>query len=101
MTPLTWNPAVWIAENWMYLIGWSVVGLFLYRGYALFSRFLSYGMAITELQTDMMQIKNNHLPHLQEELVHVNENLTGLREDLKEGLGRMSDDLRLVLTRMP
>jgi hypothetical protein len=49
----------------------------------------------------METIKTSHLPHVQEELVKVNLNIAGLRDDLKEGLGTMRDDLRLVLARMP
>ena len=96
-----WNPVTWIAANWMYIAGWAGFGLILYRVYIVVSRFVAYGADITSLKLDMNSIKTNHLPHVQEELVRVNENITGLREDIKEGLGRMSDDLRLVLTRMP
>ena len=101
MLPFLWNPAVWISQNWMYLAGWLALGVVLYKVYLVVNRFASYGAAITELRTDMETIKTNHLPHVQEELVRVNSNISGLREDLKEGLGNMRDDLRLVLSRMP
>ena len=101
MPPFSWNPGIWLGQNWMYIVGWAAALTLLYRGYLLVSRFASYGQAITDLQTDMVSIKENHLPHIQEELTRVNENITGLRGDLKDGLARMSDDLRLVLTRMP
>ena len=97
----TWNPGVWLATNWMYIVGWAALLTFAYKGYRIINNVLSYGMAITELRSDMDVIKNNHLPHVQEELQKMNENITGLREDLKAGLGRMADDLRLVLARMP
>jgi hypothetical protein len=101
MPSFSWNPAAWIAQNWIYLVGWISIGLFLYKGYIVVNRFASYGTAITELRTDMETIKTSHLPHVQEELVKVNLNIAGLRDDLKEGLGNMRDDLRLVLARMP
>jgi hypothetical protein len=82
------------------MIGWSAFMTFLYRIYIAFEKFVGFGESIVSAKADLELIKTNHLPHLQAEVAKVNENLSGLREDLKDNFSRMSDDLHVVLTRM-
>ena len=97
---MPWNPAVWISQNWLYITGWFGLLLILYRAYTIVNKFAAYGTAITTLQTDMEAVKTNHLPHLEEAVVNVNNNITGLRDDVKDGFSRLSDSLNVVLTRI-
>ena len=95
-----WNPGIWIGQNWIYIAGWVAFLTILYKGYGMFNRLTSYGKAITTLQSDMDIIKTNHLPHVQEELQKLNANVIGLREDVRDSLGGLRDDIRAVLIRL-
>jgi len=97
----TYNPMDWMAAHWAQLIGWSAVATFMYRFYTWLRKLVSFGEGIESTRDDTRLIMTNHLPHIQAELEKVNENISGLREDLKTEIGRLSDDIRLVLTRMP
>lgn len=94
------NPFGWLSDHWGTLLGWSALVTFLYRGYLVLQRILGLGESIATAKNDIELLKTNHLPHLQAEVEKVNENLTGLREDIKESFNRLSSDLRIVLTRM-
>lgn len=94
------NPLEWLSNHWTSLIGWSSLILFLYRIHIGFQKLEAWGKSIVSAKSDLELIKTNHLPHLQVEVEKVNDNLSGLREDIRSGLSEMRDDLRVVLVRM-
>jgi hypothetical protein len=94
------NPFDYLSAHWAHMLGWSALITFLYRMYLGFKKFWGFGEGIAAAKSDLELIKTNHLPHLQAEVEKVNDNLLGLREDLKENFSRLSDDIRIVLTRM-
>lgn len=101
MQPTSWNAITWVAQNWTYLAGWTALFMLLYRLFIAANRLTRYGTSIDTLTSDMEAIKTNHLPHIQSELEKANESLTGLRLDVRDGLSRLSDNINVVLTRMP
>ena len=103
-----WNPGVWLSQNWQYVMGWVALLLFLQRLYAIARKFEKYGSAIDEARTNLIQIKTNHLVHIQSEqektndkLDKTNDALFGLREDIRDGFSRLSDSINILLSRMP
>lgn len=99
-TPTPTNPFGWFSDHWAQMLGWSALLTFLYRAYIGLRKLLGFGDSIEATRTDMTTLMTNHLPHFQMELEKINENLIGLRGDLKDNFNRLSDDLRIVLTRM-
>lgn len=97
---MPWNPAVWIAANWLYLTGWSILGVVIWRFHKVMSRFEKYGENINSLTEDMESIKTNHLVHIQAELERSNTTLEGIRQDFKDGTNRLNDVLNVVLVRL-
>lgn len=96
-----WTPMDWIAANWTHIVGWGGVLLFLYRGYKVLRNFEGYGNDLQTVRQDLSLVMTNHLPHLQKELEHTNENLEGLRTDVRDGFTRLTDSMNVVLTRVP
>ena len=94
------NPFGWLSDHWAPLLGWSALVTFLYRVYLGLQKIVGLGESIATAKADLELIKTNHLPHLQTEVEKVNENLMGLREDIKESFNRLGSDMRVVLTRM-
>lgn len=101
---MPWNPFDWLSHVWPYLIGISalfpLIKYFVKPVVQGFVKGKEYALDVQTLREDMNVIKTNHLPHLQAELEAVNENISGLRSDLKDGFGRLSDSLNIVLTRI-
>ena len=95
-----WNPGDWLSEHWTQLIGWSLVVAFLSRLLAVARKLINYGDGIDETKANLTLIMTNHLPHIQAELEKVNDNISGLRADMRENQQRLSEDIRLVLLRM-
>ena len=93
-------PWTWLSQNWQTMI--SVVGFlfFLWRVHVVFSNFEGWGADLQTVRRDMTTVMTNHIPHLQAEVEKVNDNITGLRGDFREGLTRLSDSINVVLTRM-
>jgi hypothetical protein len=64
----------------------------------------SFGDDLEGTKENVSTIMNNHIPHLQAELEDVNgklnsvnENIVGLRGDVKDGFSRLTDSLNLIL----
>ena len=94
------DPIEYLSAHWAHMLGWSALITFLYRVYLGFKKFAGLGESIDATRLDLEIIKTNHLTHLQAEAEKINENLTGLREDLRTSFDRLSADIRIVLTRM-
>ena len=99
-----WTPLSWGSQNLTQLVGWIALGGFAWRWS---NKISGYGQKIDLAIADVSTIMTNHLPHLQtgvhdlnKGLGTVNENITGLREDMRDGLNRMGEDVRLVLSGM-
>ena len=99
--PTPWNPFDWASEHWGQMLGVAAVSTFLYRLYIGVRKIVGLGEAILSARSDLELLKTNHIPHLQVEVEKVNENLVGLREDIRDGLDRLSDNINVVLMRMP
>ena len=96
----TENPLTWLSNHWAQLAGWSVLATILGRIYLWITKLIGYGDAIASVQSDVSTIMTNHLPHLNVEVVKINDNLLGLRSDTREGFANLSRDLGIVLTRI-
>jgi len=94
------NPFEWLSQHWITLTGWVAVFTFLWRAHKLVSKLESYGGDLRTVREDTKTVMTNHIPHLQKELETVNKNIEGLREDFKEGFGRLADSINVVLTRI-
>jgi hypothetical protein len=93
-------PGNWVLSHWAQIVGFSAVATALYRFYTWIKTLVGYGESIEATRTDMNILLTNHLPHIQAKLVKMNTTLEGMREDMKESLARLSNDIRVVLTRM-
>jgi hypothetical protein len=100
MTLFPWNPGVWLAQNWTYILGWAGAAVFLQRIYSFVSKILALRDDIITLKLDVVTIRDNHLPHIQAELETMNTTLTGLRDDVKGGFTRLADTMNVVLVRL-
>jgi hypothetical protein len=108
MFVIPWNPGMWLAQNWQYVVGWAALLLFLQRLYSIARKFEKYGDKLDAASGDLVQIKDNHLAHIQAEqektndkLDKTNDALYGLREDIRDGFSRLSDSINILLSRMP
>jgi hypothetical protein len=103
-----WNPGVWLAQNWSYLVAWSLGLGIAHRLYVVIRRFERYGDDLDTARVDLGLIKTNHLAHIQAEqektndkLDKTNDALFGLREDLRNGFAQLSGSINVLLQRMP
>jgi hypothetical protein len=83
------------------MLSWSVILVFLYRANRIFRKVEVWAEDLPALRADMNIVMTNHLPHIQIELEHTNENISGLREDVKDGFSRLADSMNVVLSRIP
>ena len=100
MTQPNWNPLEWLAGYWPQLLGLTALSTFLYKLWCGIRKVVEPWESISSVKADLDLIKTNHLPHLQAELERVNDNLTGVRDDLRAGFEGLSRDLSIVLTRI-
>lgn len=108
MQMVPYNPMIWVGQHWLEIIGWIGVLTVLYKLYRVVDRALQPFRDLKTVKGDITAIKENHLSHMEVELGNVNNNITGLRGDMKELfsglrdiLSDVKDDIRLVMSRMP
>lgn len=97
---MEYNPVDWIAANWLHILGWTAVLVFMKRCYTVVRKADEFFDGVLSTKSDVELIKSNHLPHLQSAIENVDRNITGLREDFREGFGRLTNSINVVLTRM-
>ena len=100
------NPLEYLAAHWPSLVGCASFLVFLNRVYKLFKKGESYADSIIDARTDQKLMMTNHLPHLQMGLDEanlsmdkINQNLDMLREEMKEHMTGLRDDLRVLLVK--
>ena len=94
-----WNPALWIAQNWTYIVGWGAVLICAQRLYVFVSKIIETRDDLTILKMDLTLIKNNHLPHIQGEIELINTNLDRLQQTVGDGFSGPRDDMRALLVK--
>lgn len=94
------NPFEWLSQHWLAFTGWTGLAVFLWRVHKTASKIEKYGEHLTTVREDLTVVMSNHLPHVQAELESINQNVGGLRDDVKDGLGRLTDSINVVLTRI-
>ena len=99
MQTVTPAPFGWMSSHWVQITGLSFVLTFFYRGYILVRKLAGYGESIDSTRESVNLLMTNHLPHIQAELKEVNQNLIGLREDMKDNFGQLRSDLRALLVK--
>jgi len=98
------SPASWIVDHWTQILAWSGAVVFFQRVYVAVSKVMGARSDLITLKLDLKLLKENHLPHIQQELEDINSNISGLRqtskegfEGVREGLAGLRDDIRAVL----
>ena len=98
---IPWNPMIWAGQHWDELLGWGVVSGVLYKIFRVVERALQPFQDLKLVKEDITIIKENHLSHMEQELSNVNVNISGLRNDIKESMAQLSEDVRFVMNRLP